>query len=209
MSVDNRGDLRIDSWALDIKWSNGKEEKILDIPDEVAQYIDDYLTEAINILSRNYEPKVSNDASHNMRKIAAMSLAILEIEEKIEKNETVELSEEKVMGTKFSMSVQTIIGLVSLISAGVGGYYMLLQEIEEAKELPKIDIEAIYSDEYPSRPEGHNWPSSKEQYKQQVGSLQDDVDDMYDTLEEMEDEVKELKKLVSDLRVQVANKRDK
>ena len=132
-----------------------------------------------------------------------------EIEEKIEKNETVELSEEKVMGTKFSMSVQTIIGLVSLISAGVGGYYMLLQEIEEAKELPRIDIEAIYSDEYPSRPEGHNWPSSKEQYKQQVGSLQDDVDDMYDTLEEMEDEVKELKKLVSDLRVQVANKRDK
>jgi hypothetical protein len=132
-----------------------------------------------------------------------------EIEEKIEKNEPVELSEEKVMGTKFSMSIQTIIGLVSLISAGVGGYYMLLQEIEEAKELPKIDIEAIYSDEYPSRPEGHNWPSSKEQYKQQVGSLQDDVDDMYDTLEEMEDEVKELKKLVSDLRVQVANKRDK
>jgi hypothetical protein len=132
-----------------------------------------------------------------------------EIEEKIEKNEAVELSEEKVMGTKFSMSIQTIIGLVSLISAGVGGYYMLLQEIEEAKELPKIDIEAIYSDEYPSRPEGHNWPSSKEQYKQQVGSLQDDVDDMYDTLEEMEDEVKELKKLVSDLRVQVANKRDK
>ena len=132
-----------------------------------------------------------------------------EIEEKIEKNEPVELSEEKVMGTKFSMSIQTIIGLVSLISAGVGGYYMLLQEIEEAKELPRIDIEAIYSDEYPSRPEGHNWPSSKEQYKQQVGSLQDDVDDMHDTLEEMEDEVKELKKLVSDLRVQVANKRDK
>lgn len=132
-----------------------------------------------------------------------------EIEDKIEKNEPVELSEEKVMGTKFSMSIQTIIGLVSLISAGVGGYYMLLQEIEEAKELPRIDIEAIYSDEYPSRPEGHNWPSSKEQYKQQVGSLQDDVDDMYDTLEEMEDEVKELKKLVSDLRVQVANKRDK
>jgi len=132
-----------------------------------------------------------------------------EIEEKIEKNEPVELSEEKVMGTKFSMSIQTIIGLVSLISAGDGGYYMLLQEIEEAKELPRIDIEAIYSDEYPSRPEGHNWPSSKEQYKQQVGSLQDDVDDMYDTLEEMEDEVKDLKKLVSDLRVQVANKRDK
>ena len=126
-----------------------------------------------------------------------------------EPNEPVELSEEKVMNTKFTMSVQTIGALVMVIASGVGGYYMLLQEIEEAKELPRIDIEAIYSDEYPSRPEGHNWPSSKEQYKQQVGSLQDDVDDMYDTLEEMEDEVKELKKLVSDLRVQVANKRDK
>ena len=145
--------------------------------------------------------KTSDEHSHDEKQE--------EIEEKIEKNEPVELSEEKVMGTKFSMSIQTIIGLVSLISAGVGGYYMLLQEIEEAKELPRIDIEAIYSDEYPSRPEGHNWPSSKEQYKQQVGSLQDDVDDMYDTLEEMEDEVKDLKKLVSDLRVQVANKRDK
>jgi len=133
-----------------------------------------------------------------------------EVVEKVEsKNEPVELSEEKVMNTKFTMSVQTIGALATVIAGGVGGYYMLLQEIQEAKELPKIDIEAIYSDEYPSRPEGHNWPSSKEQYKQQVGSLQDDVDDMYDTLEEMEDEVKELKKLVSDLRVQVANKRDK
>ena len=132
-----------------------------------------------------------------------------EIEEKIEKNETVELSEEKVMGTKFSMSIQTIIGLVSLISAGVGGYYMLLQEIEEAKELPKIDIEAINKDEYPSRPEGHNWPRSKEQYNQQVGDLQDDMDTVFDRLDELEDDVKDLKKLVTDLRVQVANKRDK
>ena len=145
--------------------------------------------------------KTSDDHNHNEKQE--------EITDKIEKNEPVELSEEKVMGTKFSMSIQTIIGLVSLISAGVGGYYMLLQEIEEAKELPKMDIEAIYSDEYPSRPEGHNWPSSKEQYKQQVGQIGNDVDDLLDSMEELEDEVKDLKKLVSDLRVQVANKRDK
>ena len=132
------------------------------------------------------------------------------VAEKVEdKNEPVELSEEKVMGTKFSMSIQTIIGLVSLISAGVGGYYMLLQEIQEAKELPKIDIEAIYKDEYPSRPEGHNWPRSKEQYNQQVGDLQDDMDTVFDRLDELEDDVKDLKKLVTELRVQVANKRDK
>ena len=133
-----------------------------------------------------------------------------EVVEKVEsKNEPVELSEEKVMGTKFTMSVQTIGALVMVIASGVGGYYMLLQEIQEAKELPKIDIEEIYKDEYPSRPEGHNWPRSKEQYNQQVGDLQDDMDDVFGRLEDLEDDVKDLKKLVTELRVQVANKRDK
>ena len=133
-----------------------------------------------------------------------------EVVEKVEsKNEPVELSEEKVMGTKFTMSVQTIGALVMVIASGVGGYYMLLQEIQEAKELPKINIEEIYKDEYPSRPEGHNWPRSKEQYNQQVGDLQDDMDDVFGRLEDLEDDVKELKKLVTELRVTVANKRDK
>jgi hypothetical protein len=145
--------------------------------------------------------KTSDDHNHDEKQE--------EITDKIEKNEPVELSEEKVMGTKFTMSIQTIGALATVIAGGVGGYYMLLQEIEEAKELPKIDIEAIYSDEYPSRPDGHNWPSSKEQYKQQVGQIGNDVDDLLDSMEELEDEVKDLKKLVSDLRVQVANKRDK
>jgi|TARA_R110000737_G_scaffold104851_1_gene137950 hypothetical protein len=145
--------------------------------------------------------KTSDDHNHDEKQE--------EITDKIEKNEPVELSEEKVMGTKFTMSIQTIGALATVIAGGVGGYYMLLQEIEEAKELPKIDIEAIYSDEYPSRPDGHNWPSSKEQYKQQVGQIGNDVDDLLDSMEELEDEVKELKKLVSNLRVQVANKKDK
>ena len=125
------------------------------------------------------------------------------------KEEPVEISEDKVMGTKFSMSVQTIIGLVSLISAGVGGYYMLLSEIEEAKQLPEINIEEIFGDEYPSKPEGHNWPRSYEQYKTQVGSLQEDMDAVYETLDEYEEEIRDLKKLVGNLRVQVANKKDK
>ena len=125
------------------------------------------------------------------------------------KEEPIELSEDKVMGTKFSMSVQTIIGLVSLISAGVGGYYMLLSEIEEAKQLPEINIEEIFGDEYPSKPEGHNWPRSYEQYKTQVGSLQEDMDAVYETLDEYEEDIRDLKKLVGNLRVQVANKKDK
>ena len=96
-------------------------------------------------------------------------------------------------------------GLASLI----GMWYALQAEIQEAKELPKIDIEAIYKDEYPSRPDGHNWPSSKEQYKQQVGQIGRDVDGLLDTMEELEEEIKDLKKIITELRVQVANKKDK
>jgi len=113
--------------------------------------------------------------------------------------ESVELSEEKVMGTKFSMSVQTIVGLITLISTAVGGYYMLLQEIDEAKELPKIDIEKIFTDEYPSKPDGHNWPRSYEQYKNQVGGLQEDMDAVYDMLDEYEETIKDLQKDIKDL----------
>ena len=115
------------------------------------------------------------------------------------KEDPVEISEEKVLGTKFSMSIQTIIGLVSLISAGVGGYYMLLSEIEEAKQLPVINIEEIFTDEYPSKPDGHNWPRSYEQYKNQVGGLQDDMDMVYETIEELEETIKELQKDIKDL----------
>tara|TARA_R100000406_G_C3065548_1_gene112675 strand:+ start:105 stop:725 length:621 start_codon:yes stop_codon:yes gene_type:complete len=123
-----------------------------------------------------------------------------------EKEEPVELSEDKVMNTKFTMSVQTIIALVGLISAGVGGYYMLLQEIEEAKQLPAINVEEIFSDEYPSKPEGHNWPRSYEQYKTQVGQLQEDMDEVFDQLEEYEETIDELEKQVTNLRVKVGNK---
>ncbi len=128
------------------------------------------------------------------------------VKEEPKKEEPIELSEEKVMGTKFSMSVQTIIGLIALISSGVGGYYMLLQEIEEAKELPSVDVEAIFRDEYPSKPDGHNWPRSYEQYKNQVGGLQEDMDMVYETLDEYEELIKELRADIKDLE---RRKRDK
>ena len=122
------------------------------------------------------------------------------------KKEPVELSEDKVMNTKFTMSIQTIIALVGVISAGVGGYYMLLSEIEEAKQLPEIKIEEIFGDEYPSKPDGHNWPRSYEQYKNQVGGLQEDMDAVYDLLDEYEETIKELQKDIKDLE---RRKRDK
>ena len=132
------------------------------------------------------------------------------VSEPVTAPEATEISEDKILGTKFTMSIQTIVALVAVISSGIGGYYMLVQEIELAKELPKpLPIENIYAEEYPSRPDGHNWPSSKEQYKTQVGQLGRDMDELFDVVEELEDDIKELKKLVSDLRVDVAKKRDK
>ncbi len=125
-------------------------------------------------------------------------------------DEPIELSEDKVLGTKFTMSMQTLIALVSVIAAGVGGYYMLLSEIEEAKNLPEPpSIESIFGDEYPSKPDGHNWPRSYEQYKSQVGGLQEDMDAVYETLDEYEEAIEELEKLVANLRVEVARKKDK
>ena len=124
--------------------------------------------------------------------------------------EPIELSEDKVMGTKFTMSIQTIIALVSVIAAGVGGYYMLLSEIEEAKNLPEPpSIESIFGDEYPSKPDGHNWPRSYEQYKSQVGGLREDMDAVYEIIDEYEEAIEDLEKLVANLRVEVARKKDK
>ena len=130
--------------------------------------------------------------------------------DKPKEEEPVELSEDKVMGTKFTMSIQPLVALVSVIAAGVGGYYMLLSEIEEAKNLPEPpSIESIFGDEYPSKPDGHNWPRSYEQYKTQVGGLQKDMDDVLDYIDEFEEKIEDLEKLLSNLRVEVAMKKDK
>ena len=130
--------------------------------------------------------------------------------EEPKKEEPIEVSEEKIMGTKFTMSLQTLGALVALLASGIGGYYMLLQEIEEAKQLPEPpSIESIFGDEYPSKPDGHNWPRSYEQYKTQVGGLQKDMDEVYDYIDEFEEKIEDLEKLVANLRVEVAKKKDK
>ena len=35
----------IQAWSITVVWDNGEEEQILDIPDDVSQPIDDWLTE--------------------------------------------------------------------------------------------------------------------------------------------------------------------
>jgi len=120
------------------------------------------------------------------------------------KKEPIELSEDKVLDTKFTLSVQTMVAAGTGLASLIGMWYALQAEIQEAKELP--NLESLYSAEYPSKPEGHNWPRSYEQYKTQVGSLQEDMDDVFGIMEEMEETIKELEKEIKSLE---RRKRDK
>ena len=129
------------------------------------------------------------------------------IVEKIEgptKKEPIEISEDKVLDTKFTLSVQTMIAAGTGLASLIGMWYALQAEIQEAKELPSL--ESLYQQEYPSRPEGYNWPRSFEQYKENVEGLQEEMDDAYEMLEDMEETIKELRKEIGSLE---KRKRDK
>ena len=121
-----------------------------------------------------------------------------------EKKEPIEISEDKVLDTKFTLSIQTMIAAGTGLASLIGMWYALQSEIQEAKELPSL--ESLYQQEYPSRPEGYNWPRSFEQYKDNVGSLQEDMDAVYDLLDEYEETIKELQNDIKDLE---RRKRDK
>ena len=116
----------------------------------------------------------------------------------------IDISEDALMKTKFKLDLKTIIAAAVGISSLVGMWYALQADIQEAKELPSL--KSLYEAEYPSRPEGYNWPRSYEQYKDQVGSLQEDMDDVFDQIEELEETIKELEKEIKSLE---RRKRDK
>lgn len=120
------------------------------------------------------------------------------------KKKPIELSEDKILDTKFTLSVQTMVGAGMGLASLIGMWYTLQGEIEEAKQLPSL--ESLYQAEYPSRPEGYNWPRSYEQYKDQVGSLQDDMDETLDKLDEYKELIDELRQDIKDLE---RRKRDK
>jgi len=116
----------------------------------------------------------------------------------------IDISEDVVMKTKFALDVKTMITAAVGIASLVGMWYALQADIQEAKELP--NLETLYSEEYPSRPEGYNWPRSYEQYKDNVEGLQDEMDEAYGKIEELEEVIKELQ---NDIKSLERRKRDK
>ena len=119
----------------------------------------------------------------------------------------IDLSKDELMKTKFALDIKTMITAAVGIASLVGMWYALQADIQEAKELPKIGN--IYEEEYPSKPEGYNWPRSYEQYKDNVEGLQEEMDAVYEVLDEYEEKIEDLEKTVTDLRIKLANKRDK
>ncbi len=126
------------------------------------------------------------------------------VKEEVMKKQPVDLSEDAVMKTKFALDVKTMISAAVGIASLVGMWYALQADIQEAKELP--NLESLYSEEYPSRPEGYNWPRSYEQYKDNVEGLQDEMDDAYGKIEELQEIIKELQQDIKSLE---RRKRDK
>jgi DNA repair exonuclease SbcCD ATPase subunit len=116
----------------------------------------------------------------------------------------IDISEDALMKTKFKLDLKTIIAAAVGISSLVGMWYALQADIQEAKELPSL--KSLYEAEYPSRPEGYNWPRSYEQYKDNVEGLQDEMDEAYEKIEELEETIKELEKEIKSLE---RRKRDK
>ena len=116
----------------------------------------------------------------------------------------IDISEDAVMKTKFALDFKTMISAAVGIASLVGMWYALQADIEEAKSLPSL--ESLYAEEYPSKPEGYNWPRSYEQYKDNVEGLQDEMDDAYGRIEELEELIKELQQDIKSLE---RRKRDK
>ena len=104
--------------------------------------------------------------------------------------------------TKFTLSIQTMIGAGMGIASLVGMWYVLQADIQEAKELP-VPL-SLFSQEYPSKGiSDFNWSPSYEQYKSQVGNLQENQDDLYEIIEELQEELEKLNQQIVNLRIAV------
>tara|TARA_R110000751_G_scaffold11722_1_gene40848 strand:+ start:47 stop:400 length:354 start_codon:yes stop_codon:yes gene_type:complete len=113
-----------------------------------------------------------------------------------------EISEEKILGSKFTLSLQTMIAAGTGLASLVGMWYALQADIQEAKELP-VPL-SLFSQEYPSKGiSDFNWSPSYEQYKQQVGNLQENQDDLYEIIEELQEELEKLNQQIINLRIAV------
>ena len=101
-----------------------------------------------------------------------------------------ELSED----TTFKMSVKTMGMIAAGIAILVGGWYSLMQEIQEAKELPPvINVEVIKKEILEQLPDVEitrmEFDMKDQMIRQTIITTQEDVKEIKESIEKIEDKV--------------------
>ena len=96
--------------------------------------------------------------------------------------------------TTFKMSVKTMGMIAAGIAVVVGGWYSLMQEIQEAKEQPvQIDVNILKDEILKAIPESEitrmEFDMKDQMIRQTIITTQSDVEEMKKTLEKIEDKI--------------------
>jgi hypothetical protein len=96
--------------------------------------------------------------------------------------------------TTFKMSVKTMGMIAAGIAVIVGGWYSLMQEIQEAKEQPvQIDVNILKDEILKAIPESEitrmEFDMKDQMIRQTIMTTQSDVEEMKKTLEKIEDKI--------------------
>ena len=96
--------------------------------------------------------------------------------------------------TTFKMSIKTMGMVAAGIAVVVGGWYSLMQEIQEAKEQPvQIDVNILKDEILEAIPEAEitrmEFDMKDQMIRQTIQTTQEDVEEMKKTLEKIEDKL--------------------
>ena len=96
--------------------------------------------------------------------------------------------------TTFKMSIKTMGMVAAGIAVVVGGWYSLMQEIQEAKEQPvQIDVNILKEEILEAIPEAEitrmEFDMKDQMIRQTILTTQEDVEEMKKTLEKIEDKL--------------------
>ena len=96
--------------------------------------------------------------------------------------------------TTFKMSVKTIGMIAAGIAVVVGGWYSLMQEIQEAKEQPvQIDVNILKDEILKAIPEAEitrmEFDMKDQMIRQTIMTTQSDIEEMKKTLEKIADKI--------------------
>ena len=96
--------------------------------------------------------------------------------------------------TTFKMSVKTMGMIAAGIAVVVGGWYSLMQEIQEAKELPPvIEVEVIKKEILEEIPDAEitrmEFDMKDQMIRQSIITTQSDIEEIKEALERIEDKV--------------------